>query len=68
MFRIIAKENSDAGSELSFCKGDKFYVLSTFNIDSYFVSTNYRLPFSRNSKSGIVPIKYFVKDLIWRPK
>jgi hypothetical protein len=45
---------------LSFKKGQEFYVLSYNEIDkTYFVTTDYQLPFSRNSGSGIVPIIYF---------
>lgn len=45
---------------LSFKKGQRFYVLSYNENDQiYFVTTDYSLPFSRNSISGIVPIIYF---------
>lgn len=45
---------------LSFKRGQAFYVLSYNEIDqTYFVTTDYQLPFSRNSVSGIVPIIYF---------
>jgi hypothetical protein len=54
-----AEENSD-NNFLSFKRGQKFYVLSyNENDQTYFVTTDYQLPFSRNSISGIVPIIYF---------
>ena len=54
-----SEENSD-NNFLSFKKSQKFYVLSyNKNDQMYFVTTDYQLPFSRNSISGIVPIIYF---------
>ena len=45
---------------LSFKKNQCFYVLSyNKNDQTYFVTTDYSLPFSRNSRSGIVPVSYF---------
>ena len=45
---------------LSFKKNQRFYVLSyNKNNQTYFVTTDYELPFSRNSRSGIVPVSYF---------
>lgn len=56
---LNAEENSD-NNFLSFKRGQKFYVLSyNENNQTYFVTTDYSLPFSRNSISGIVPIIYF---------
>jgi hypothetical protein len=54
-----AEKNSD-NNFLSFKRGQTFYVLSyNENDQMYFVTTDYSLPFSRNSISGIVPIIYF---------
>lgn len=56
---LNAEENSD-NNFLSFKRGQKFYVLSyNENNQTYFVTRDYSLPFSRNSISGIVPIIYF---------
>lgn len=58
---------SDAGANvLSFRKGQPFYALNAdYERGTYFVSTQFAVPFSRSSVSGLVPMEYFEKvDLL----
>ncbi|KAI8806075.1 hypothetical protein BJ742DRAFT_375638 [Cladochytrium replicatum] len=64
--RATADFLAAAPEEVSFRKGQAFYVLSS-NADSgmYFVSTQYATPFSRTAVSGLVPIRKFeIVDLM----
>lgn len=62
---IASDSNKDL---LSFRKGQPFYALSTDLMKkTYFVSTQFAVPFSRSSVTGIVPIEFFDKvDLLSR--
>ncbi|KAJ3388137.1 hypothetical protein HDU92_001616 [Lobulomyces angularis] len=55
--RYSAKNQTD----ISFSKGQHFFVLSTNKTNqTYFVSTKYSTPFSRNAITGTVPINKFI--------
>jgi hypothetical protein len=56
---FVAPTDSDMPI-LSFRKGQPFYALSSdYESGTYFVSTQFAVPFARQSVSGLVPMEYF---------
>ncbi|KAJ3302875.1 hypothetical protein HDV03_004505 [Kappamyces sp. JEL0829] len=71
IFKIRAHSDfiapADASPDvLSFRKGQPFYALNAdYDKGTYFVSTQFAVPFSRTAVSGLVPMEYFDKvDLL----
>ncbi|KAJ1547507.1 hypothetical protein HK096_002603 [Nowakowskiella sp. JEL0078] len=64
--RATADFLAQSSEQVSFRKGQAFYVLSSdTETGMYFVSTQFATPFSRTSVSGLVPIRNFeVVDLM----
>lgn len=60
--RAVSSLHVHNGDYLSFWKGQEFYSLGVDKLRKYyFVTTEYRTPFSKTAVCGHVPIFYFVE-------